>query len=60
MPRRKLEDRNIRKVKKTTRGSYSFTAPIEFIRELKWRDNQKVVMELDRRGGRIIIKDWKK
>jgi len=34
------------------------TLPIEIIRELKWRDGQKVVVK--RRGSEIVIKDWKR
>jgi len=58
MARNKLEDRNIRKVQKDGRGSVRMTLPIEIIRELKWRDGQKVVVE--KRGSEIVIKDWKK
>ena len=41
MPRRKIEDRNTRKIYKHDE-SYAVTLPIEIIRELKWKDNQKV------------------
>jgi antitoxin component of MazEF toxin-antitoxin module len=55
--RRKLGERNIRKLSK--RGaSYSVTLPLEFIKELKWREKQKIVMKKE--GKRIIIEDWKK
>lgn len=55
--RRKLKDRNIRNLSK--RGaSYSVTLPLEFIKELKWREKQKVVMKKE--GKRIIIEDWEK
>lgn len=55
--RRKLEERNIRKITKTGRGaSYSLTLPIEFVRKLGWREKQKVVVSL--RGKTITIKDW--
>jgi antitoxin component of MazEF toxin-antitoxin module len=57
MARRKLEDRNIRKLSK--RGSsYTITLPIEAVRQLRWRDGQKVVVE--EKGESLIIKDWKK
>ena len=59
MTRRKLKDRNIRKLTRTGRGkSISVTLPIEFMRELKWRDKQKVVIK--KRGNRLIIEDWVK
>jgi antitoxin component of MazEF toxin-antitoxin module len=59
MARRKLKDRNIRKLNRTGRGkSIMVTLPIEFIRELKWRDKQKVVVT--KHGDKLIIEDWKK
>jgi len=59
MARKKLEDRNIRKLTRTGSGkSISVTLPIEIVRELKWRDKQKVV--LTKRGDGILITDWKK
>lgn len=58
MPRRKLSERNIRKLRKNYGGSVLVTLPIEIIRVLKWRDGQKVVVK--RRGNGINISDWKK
>lgn len=58
MARRKIEERNVRKLTRTGRGaSISLTLPIEFIRDLKWNDKQKVVVK--KQGKRIIIEDWK-
>ena len=56
MPRRKLEDKNIRKLGKSGGKSISVTLPIDIIRELGWKSKQKVVVE--RRGDTIVIKDW--
>jgi len=59
MARRKLENRNIRKLTRTGRGkSITITIPIEIVRELKWRNKQKVVVI--KRGKGILITDWKK
>ena len=58
MARQKLEDKNIRKLGKSGQKSITVTLPIEIIRELKWRDGQKVVVK--KRGDGIIISDWKK
>ncbi len=58
MSRRKLKDRNIRELSKRSNGTYALTLPIELIRELKWRDKQKLVVE--KADKKIIIKDWKK
>ena len=58
MSTRKVENRNIRKLGKSGGGaSISLTLPIDIIRELKWRDNQKVVVK--KRGKGILITDWK-
>ena len=59
MVRRILNKRNIRKLTRTGGGhSVSVTLPIDEIRNLKWRDKQKVVIE--RKGKVLIIRDWKK
>jgi hypothetical protein len=58
MARRKLEDKNIRKLLKNSGGSVQVTLPIEFIRDLKWRNRQKVVIE--KSGSKLIISDWEK
>ncbi|HDH31688.1 MAG TPA: AbrB/MazE/SpoVT family DNA-binding domain-containing protein [Candidatus Wolfebacteria bacterium] len=56
--RRRLENRNIRKITKMAGGSsFGITLPIEMIRKLKWREKQKVVAKL--RGKKITIVDWK-
>jgi bifunctional DNA-binding transcriptional regulator/antitoxin component of YhaV-PrlF toxin-antitoxin module len=58
MARQKLEDRNVRKLGRVGRGqTMMVTLPIEFVRELKWREKQKVV--ITKRGDTLIIKDWK-
>ena len=57
MSRRKLGDRSIRKITKTGGGTFYTTIPIEIMRELKWRERQKIVVK--RVGKRIVIEDWK-
>jgi antitoxin component of MazEF toxin-antitoxin module len=56
MARRKLEDKNIRKLTKVGKQSIAVTLPIEIIRELKWREKQKVTVK--KSGRKIIIEDW--
>ncbi|MBU4360582.1 hypothetical protein KKA66_01900 [Patescibacteria group bacterium] len=57
MSTRKIENRQIRKLTKSGRGaSISLTIPIEIIRKLKWRDNQKVIVK--QRGEGVLITDW--
>lgn len=58
MARRKLNERSIRKLNRTGGNSISVTIPIELVRELKWREKQKVVIK--KRGKKLTIKDWKK
>lgn len=53
--RRKLDDRNIRKIGKRD-TSYTITLPIEMVRDLKWRQGQKV--EIRKKGKELVIRDW--
>ncbi len=55
---RKAEEKNIRKLAKMGKKSIGLTLPIEIIRELGWREKQKIVVKRVRGG--IMIKDWKK
>ncbi|MFH1956057.1 MAG: hypothetical protein ABIJ28_00190 [Patescibacteria group bacterium] len=58
MARRQLKDKNIRKLTKIGRKSIGLTLPIEMVKELKWREKQKVVVKKVR--GVVIIRDWKR
>lgn len=59
--RRKLENRNIRKLTKLAGGtSYGITLPIDVIREFRWKERQKLQLRIDRKKKRIVIEDWKK
>lgn len=60
MARRELNKRNIRKITKSGGYSYSVTLPIEAVKELKWRQGQKIEVEVDKKKQRLIIKDWSK
>ena len=43
MTRKKLEDRNTRKLAKVGGGkTYSITLPVDIIRELEWKQGQKL------------------
>jgi bifunctional DNA-binding transcriptional regulator/antitoxin component of YhaV-PrlF toxin-antitoxin module len=58
MARRPIEEQSIRKLNKVGRGrTISVTLPIELIRELGWREKQKVVVK--KRGQGLLIEDWK-
>lgn len=58
MARRKLVDKNIRKISRIGNHSLGVTIPVEIIKRLKWKEKQKVVVQKKGRG--ITIKDWKK
>jgi len=58
MPRRKLHQRNIRKLTKLGGSSIGLTLPIDLVRELGWRERQKVVVT--KRGKKLTIVDWPK
>jgi len=55
MSRRKLNQKEIRKITKNG-NSYSVSIPIEILKELKWREKQKVIVK--KRGKSLIISDW--
>ena len=56
MARRSIHKRHIRNLQKDQR-TYSVSIPVEIIRELKWQDKQRLVVE---KWGKtkIIIQDW--
>lgn len=58
MVKRKTVDKSTRKLTKVGGHSISVTIPIELVRELGWRERQKVVVK--KRGDGILITDWKK
>jgi len=53
---------NLKKTRKiTTSGSSRVvTLPVDFLRKLKWKEKQKISIELDASHRRLIIRDWKK
>jgi hypothetical protein len=58
MKKRTMVDKNIRKLTKLGGKSIGLTLPIELVRELGWREKQKVTVKRVRGG--VLIKDWKK
>lgn len=54
----KYTHKNIRKITKTGGGSYYIIIPKQLMRDLKWKERQKVVVE--RLGNKVIIQDWEK
>lgn len=58
MLKKSVGDKNTRKLTKLGKKSIGLTLPIELVRELGWREKQKVVVK--RVHGGVVIKDWKK
>ncbi|MDP2838342.1 MAG: AbrB/MazE/SpoVT family DNA-binding domain-containing protein [Candidatus Moranbacteria bacterium] len=54
----KTADKSVRKLTKLGGKSIGLTLPIELVRELGWKEKQKVVVKRVRGG--VIIRDWKK
>ena len=45
MSRRKLEDKNVRKLTRIGNKSIGLTLPIDIVRDLKWKEKQKVTVK---------------
>ena len=58
MARRRLNEKNVRKLARIGDKSVGLTLPIDIVRELKWKVKQKVVVK--KVGKKIIIEDWVK
>ncbi len=58
MPPQQPKGSNIRKLTKIGRKSIGLTLPIELVRELGWKEKQKVVVKKVRGG--VLVRDWKR
>ena len=59
MARRKIENKNVRSLSKTSGGgSYAITLPIDVVRRWRWKNRQKLSLTIDEKKKRIIIEDW--
>ncbi len=54
---RKIINRGIRKIFKSG-PSYAITLPVELVKELGWKEKQKVVVK--KRGSTLVVSDWEK
>lgn len=53
------QKKEIRKLTKVGGGrSMSLILPIDYVRQLGWRERQKLVVRMQ--GKSLVIKDWKK
>jgi len=57
MSRQKIHEEEIRKIQ-SVKGSYTISLPIGGVRELGWREGQKLVVK--KRGKGFTVVDWKK
>jgi len=53
---KKYSHKNIRKLSRISKHSYCVVIPKKFIRKLKWKERQKLVLDL--KGKQITIKDY--
>ncbi|PLX21195.1 hypothetical protein C0584_03205 [Candidatus Parcubacteria bacterium] len=53
---RKIINRSIRKIFKSG-NSYALTLPVDLVKELGWRESQKLVVK--KKGKDLLISDWK-
>ncbi len=57
MPDKKSDETAVRKLTRIGKKSIGITLPIDGIRDLKWKEKQKVVAKRVRGG--FLIRDWK-
>jgi len=57
MSKRNLTMTRTHKIFKLGGKSYVATLPVEFIRDLGWKEGQKIDLTLE--GDKIVISDWK-
>ena len=53
---KKYSNDNVRKLTKTGSGSYYVVLPKDMVRDLSWKERQK--LQVRRSGKRLIIEDW--
>lgn len=54
---KKTEEKSVRKLTKLGGKSIGLTLPIELVRELGWKEKQRVTVKRVRGG--LVIRDWK-
>lgn len=57
MADKKSSEKNIRKLTKIGKGSIGLTLPIEVVRELGWRERQRV--KVTKIKGGLVIRDYR-
>jgi hypothetical protein len=49
---------NVRKLQKQGNGTMTVALPADLVRELRWKDKQKLVVK--KNGATLVVSDWKK
>ena len=57
-PAEKKSGPEVRKLQKQGNGTMTVALPVSFVRDLKWKDKQKLVVK--KNGASLVITDWKK
>ena len=57
---KRFNKKDIRKITKIGGHSYGVILPIEVVKNWRWKERQKVVLEINQKKKVIKIKDWKK
>jgi hypothetical protein len=57
MANKRSDERNVRKLTHIGRNSIGITFPIEVVRELKWKERQRVTVK--RVKGGLMIRDYR-
>ena len=55
-----MQKKYIHKIRKVSTHSYAITMPKKVIKDLRWRENQKIEIVYDKARKRVIISDWEK
>jgi len=58
MGAKKIGEQDTRNITQNGTGTYQVSLPIGLVRELGWRERQKVTVK--KSGNKLIIEDWKK
>ncbi len=58
MAKKKTEPVNVRKIQRQANGSTTVVLPADLVRELGWKDGQKVVVR--KRGASVAIEQLRK
>ena len=57
MGARRAGEQNVRSISQNKTGTYQMSLPIELVRELKWKNHQRVVVK--KQGNKLVVEDWK-